>query len=352
MSDRFIVLDTFGLTPDKLTLYKTFVQKNEYKSEIVTTHTTKDKIAGLKNIYGDQYETEKRYHNFEISTHARKRMLQKINWLYFMAKGRTKKTISGKEIFNFKINFITLTLPAKQVHNTAQITKECLNQLITELRNKYNMQNFVWRLEFQQNGNVHYHIVTDVFIDFYILQKMWNRIIGKLGYTERYTQKHALMSLSDYVKEYSTEKFNDFEKLAKRYATGKKTMWKVPNSVDVKSVSGKQNIAFYISKYFSKKANMKMKCNELDTKDNSMGLRLWFCSRSLSKLEKVVDYCEAFKEDVLSAITSTKGFFTSVQDYCTTIYYRFKDLVAEAKQVLHPILYNYAISTGYEPCIT
>ena len=137
--DRFIVLDTFGLTPDKLTLYKTFVQKNEYKSEIVTTHTTSDRVAGIKNIYKEGYETERRYHNFEISTHARKRMLQKINWLYFMAKGRTKKTLSGKEIFNFKINFITLTLPAKQMHNTAQITKECLNQFITELRDKFGL---------------------------------------------------------------------------------------------------------------------------------------------------------------------------------------------------------------------
>ena len=66
-------------------------------------------------------------------------ILQKINWLYFLAKSKSVKTISGKEIYNFKINFITLTLPSKQIHPTNVITSQCLNQFITEMKKLYNI---------------------------------------------------------------------------------------------------------------------------------------------------------------------------------------------------------------------
>ena len=47
----------------------------------------------------------------------------------------------------------------------------------------------------QKNGNVHYHIVTDCFMDFHIVQKIWNRCIDKLGYVQEYSKKHNLMTL-------------------------------------------------------------------------------------------------------------------------------------------------------------
>ena len=69
-----------------------------------------------------------------------------------MAKSRYKKTLTGVEIYNFKINFMTLTLPAKQMHPTAVITKNAFNQFLTEIRELYKMENYVWRIEFQKTG--------------------------------------------------------------------------------------------------------------------------------------------------------------------------------------------------------
>ena len=240
-----------------------------------------------------------------------------------------------------------MTLASKQVHPTAQITKECFNQFMVELRERYKIENYVWRLEFQKNGNVHYHIVTDCYTDFHIVQKVWNRCQEKLGYVTAYQKKHVLMSLNDYVNAYSNNGEVPFETLKYRYAKGRSLEWRVPNSTDVKSVSSGKKISFYISKYFSKKENRNNACNPLDNKENSLGLRLWFCSRSLSKVDKVSDFIHSKSIDLLSIVTSVKDTLCVIHDYCISYFYSFSSLLNEHKGVIHKLLYDYCISTGY-----
>ncbi len=351
MENLYYSVPAFSLTPSKLVLYsKNF--KRSLNSNTPYDPFVKNGISRrISNLQKSENGKISRFHNFQISIQARKNLFDKINWLYFMSKSRHKKTVSGKDIYNFRINFITLTLPSKQEHNTATITNECFNQFLTELREKYNLENYVWRLEFQKNGNVHYHLVTDVYLDYYVLLKNWNRILSKLGYVQKYAEKHSLMSLSDYVKEYSNNNKIDFEVLKKRYIKGKALKWKVPNTVDVKSVLGQKKIAFYISKYFGKGSEKGPKKNVLDNEENSKGLRLWFCSRSLSKLKKIVDFVPAFDIDLISLISGCKDVFKIIHDYCTVFYYSASLLTDKAKSIVNKLLRQYAISLDYKPAI-
>ena len=344
-------IPSFSLTPNRLSIYNTICKTfpaTEKKAEKIST-TEKRKL--LANLHGGEYTAKTRFHNFNLSISARKSMQLKINWLYFMAKSRYKKSISGKEIHNFKINFVTLTLPSEQKHCTAEITKTAFNQFLTELREKTEFENYVWRIEFQKNGNVHYHIVTDAFLDFDIVRKIWNRCINKLGYVSEYARKHNLMTLNDYVKEYGKDNKTSFDVLKKRYFSGRAVNWSCPNSVDVKSVSNGKKIAFYISKYFGKKQNDRDNKNALDNEENGNGLRLWFCSRSLSKLDKVSDFIEGAKFDLLDIVTSVKDTLEVIHDYCTSYFFSFSSLLAEGKATIHKILYNYAINRGYKPLL-
>ena len=345
-----MLVPSFSITPHRLSIYNTVVRVNGNTREKVSI-TREEKNKLLANLHGGEYTAKTRWHNFKISEHGRKTLMLKINWLYFLAKSRYKKSITGKEIHNFKLNFLTLTLASKQVHPTSEITKVCFNQFMTEIRERYKMENFVWRLEFQKNGNVHYHIVTDTFTEYHIVQKIWNRCQEKLGYVSAYNKKHALMSLNDYVKEYSKNGEVPFEVLKKRYSVGKRLEWRVPNSVDVKSVSSGKKITFYISKYFAKKENMNNNCNELDNMENSLGLRLWFCSRSLSKLDKITDFIEASKIDFLNIVTSVKDTLEVVHEYCTSYFFSFSSLLSKGKAVLGKFLRDYAYSRGYIPDI-
>ena len=349
--NSFVSIPSFSCTPRRLSLYNTIVKPLPNGGFEKIKMTKSQSLDSLRNIYGDCYENEKRFHNFKVSESARKSIIEKINWLYFMATPRYKKSIHGKEIFNFRINFLTLTLPSKQVHPTSVITKECLNQFLTELKQTHQMENFIWRLEFQKNGNVHYHLVTDVFLDYVIVLKSWNRILSKLGYIQPYTEKHALMSLDQYCKAYSNNGQTPFETLKKRYARGRALSWKVPNTVDVKSVMGSKKIAFYISKYFGKKDKSGTEKNELDNINNAMGLRLWFCSRSLSKLKKISDFVPAFAIDLVSIVKQAKDLFVVVHEYCTSFFFSISELPNEIKGTIIKILREYCEEKKYKPCL-
>src|SRR3546814_20465939 len=86
---------------------------------------------------------------------------------------------------------------------------------------------------------------------------------------------------------YNSNGKRKFEDVAKSYAAGKKSNWEQPNSVDVVSVNSKKAIANYISKYFGKSPDGTTLKNDLDDDDNTANIRIWFCSRSLSKLNTV-----------------------------------------------------------------
>ena len=120
---------TFSLTPNRLSIYNTICKVVNGGKEKIQKISRLDKEKLLTNLHSGEYTSETRWHGFKLSESGRKTMQLKINWLYFMAKSRYKKTLRGVEIYNFKINFITLTLPAKQMHPTAVITKNAFNTL-------------------------------------------------------------------------------------------------------------------------------------------------------------------------------------------------------------------------------
>jgi len=298
------------------------------------------------NISGTEYVT-RAFHNFEISAPAQKNLRDKVTWLYHLARSRYTKTYNGKEIFNFKINFLTLTLPSKQIHPTTQITADCFNQFLTEIRQRTKMENYVWRLEFQANGNVHYHIVTDTYIDYFLCQKIWNRIINKLGYVDAFASKMKSLTMVEYWEVYGKSLPENWADCQRKYLQGRALGWQNPPSVDVKVCTSAKSIGLYISKYFSKKEKSGCIKNDLDNEENSFSLRLWFCSRSLSKLKAVTEFCEAidFRPDLL--IKAVAGVRVFVHQYATCYYFELSKMTNYVKELLFPYLRNYANELGY-----
>lgn len=344
---RYIFTPKVSTRPNKIVTYNdvSFYGKENLKTperlkKERLTFDERGNITGTETI-------KKQFHNFEISHQAQKNLQDKVTWLYHLAKSRYTKTYSGKEIFNFKINFLTLTLPSKQLHPTTQITSECFNQFLTEIRQRTKMENYVWRLEFQGNGNVHYHLVTDTFIDYFFCLKVWNRIINKLGYVDNFACKMKGLSLLDYWEAYGESKPENWDNCQKRYLKGRASNWENPPSVDVKVCTSSKAIGLYISKYFAKKEKSGCIKNDLDNENNSFSLRLWFCSRSLSKLKAVTEFCEAvdFRPDLL--IKAVAGVRVFVHQYATCYYFELSKMTNYVKELLFPYLRNYANELGY-----
>jgi len=117
------------------------------------------------------------------------------------------------------LTFVTLTLPSTQKHTDNEIKRECLTPFIETLKRKYNVWNFFWRAEAQENGNIHFHLIIDSFIEWKDLRDDWNTCVNKLGYVDAFEKKHG---------------HND------------------PNSTDIHGLQDKRSITNYVIKYCCK----------------------------------------------------------------------------------------------------
>ena len=345
--DSILLMPCFSISPSKVSLYnKVFRRSISLESYTDSTNLIKTTVINHK-VKKKSNPIKRSFHAFSISDNARRTLQQKITWLNYLAKPRHIKTYSGKDIYNFKCAFITLTLPSKQKECTSEVTNQYFNQFLTEIRQQRNMQNYVWRLEFQKNGNVHYHIITDCYLDYFFVRRIWNRILSKGDYITDYHNRFVNLNLSEYNNLINPDKKLQFDQVAKRYALGKKDNWTQPNSVDVKSVSNSTSINNYISKYFSKTSSGNVICNELDTEVNSKNLRLWFCSRSLSKLNTVSDFVEAVNFSARYLVEGVKTVRKVFYQYCICLYYDINKLPPFCKKELSIILRKYAHEQNY-----
>lgn len=158
-------------------------------------------------------------HEGQMSIKARRKMEKAINWLVFKAKPLRRYHEDSDSFYTFRVNFITLTLPAHQVHSDKEITNRCLGNWLDVARKQFGITNYVWKAEAQDNGNIHYHIVSNTWIDKMDIRRTWNKSVELLGYVSAYEYK-----------------------------------WKHrnPNSTDVHSVKSVKNIASYVACYMSK----------------------------------------------------------------------------------------------------
>lgn len=337
------VVDKISISPSKCTLttsitksYKNSLGYWEYKEP------KKSQNQSLKKL-------EKKFHNFTISKNSQRNLRQKIEYLFLYAKPRKIKTYNGKILPSFKVLFLTLKLPSKQKHPSSQIITECLQPFMDLLRKRLRMKNYVYRVEYQKNGNIHFHICTDTYVDYYFAQKHWNKMLDKLGYIKDFSEKMSKMTFKEYYTRYGADFQGnklDFEVVKKRYIKGKKSKWREPNSVDVRNAKGGDNIAYYISKYFSKDEKG-AKQNELDNEENSFALRLCYWSRSLSQMKPESMPIDYYEFNIFKELLQDESVTICRYDYCTVIYFDFNKISGFAKEYLKKYFAELRREVGY-----
>ena len=347
--NRFTIVQKASIRPNKVVFYQQFINnfKKEKSNEEKIPNSVRQEVRNMGLPI--RVQPTANTHNFELSKKAQGRIKEKVSWLYELSKSKTVIPTKGKPLYSFKMNFITLTLPALQQHPTSVITSICLNQFLTECKAKFGLANYVWRLEFQKNGNAHYHIATDTYIDYTSCKLIWNRCLNKLGYVERYQSKMLGMSFEDYRKNYSNNGEVPFEVLRERFGRGCATRWDSPNTVDVRCVGNAKNITFYISKYITKKSDEKINPIVAEREPSETNLRLWFCSKSLSALDKIEVFMDGMSDltcAVLSGLSNTKRL---IFDYCTVWYFNAVDQIGETRRNLWLLYREYAYERRYKP---
>lgn len=158
-------------------------------------------------------------HKGKVSKAAQKKIENAVAWLLYSAKPKKVFDKSTGKSFSFRLNFITLTLPATQVHSDTEITDKCLKNFLDVWRKNQKGLAYVWKAETQANGNLHFHLVSNQFLHYEKLRKWWNKSVELLGYVSSFELKHKHRN---------------------------------PNSVDVHSVKHVRKIVSYLGKYMCK----------------------------------------------------------------------------------------------------
>lgn len=294
-----------------------------------------------------QKQTEKHLednsHKGLVSKKSEKRVKNAIDWMLHFASLKTYYNRKVKKHVSFKLSFTTLTLSSSQIHSDNVIKEKLLNSILGWMRTEYEVKKYLWRAEAQVNGNIHFHIITDKFIPWKILQQQWNKTQAKLGYIHRFKNKHGN---------------------------------KMPNSTDIHEVRNIKNISMYLSEYCAKqtKGNLYTPCKWVSGKlmpaDNPKDAKIedtpvliknkkgkwikrhsvrivfgcqWNLSESLSKMKSArYEHDSAMGRDILEI---KEAFPKRVikYDYVTCIYVSVSEWKKVTKKYLWTIFYHYCL---------
>lgn len=235
---------------------------------------------------------------------SKARLLSSIDYLLYTAKYKTVHVKKTQTKFRYKVNFITLTLPSIQEHTDKEIIKTVFTPFMEAWQKRRIGLLYVWKAEVQDNGNLHFHVISNSFYHYLKLRRDWNRAVNKLGYCDRSSSPD-------------------------------------PNSTDVHAIAGKKDLGMYLASYMSKKDIYKKPLKRyhkmydkrhLRTKDTSCKLpknyfsmikrslncRTWSASAVLKGIKTIVD-----QDDKQHAWRMVKYMednkLVYISDFCHTI---------------------------------
>jgi hypothetical protein len=327
-------IEILKINPDYALIYNEYVgDRSRYYSEKSISNLIKNKHKG------------------ELSKKAVNRLHTALDWMLLIAKNKTADNLKNKGQFKFKVSMLTLTLPCEQLHDDLFIKKMMLNEFLTILRKKYNLQNYIWKAEKQGNGNIHFHLIIDKYIFYKDINNVWNQILDTHGYIEKYRKNQQKKHEKGFY--YDKKKSKRWSKSAqlKAFKQGVKTNWRQPTgTTDIHSLKKIRNAKSYLSKYISKNPDVikevnkysQMYCRVYDVqhvpadkleeikievkKKLSIVGNLWYVSRSLSELKGIIMEISDEIGKELNSFRAKALESVIEKDFCTIFKFSIKDI--------------------------
>jgi hypothetical protein len=354
-NNRFVRHRFLSLSPTSTTIFqRTFdLLLNKYHQPIRVNEETGE----IQEIKPPRFDKHKGF----LSDKARRQLSRSV----YTLMGLVNENILIDGEHKDMITFATLTLASSQIKSITEsgieyyatdteIKSKCFNQLMTELRTDKQVDNYVSVCEKQLNGSIHFHILLDQRIDYEWLRIRWNSLQNKFGFVDRYTQRMSQLTKDQYValrtKEYKKKASkDDLRKIDNAWEFGQKTGWTNPNSTDIESLKGIDNIGAYISKYMSKgyghtDAEMKAQISKIAGKIEINDLiaksfyqiegRIWSCSQTVSKARKCIVEAEDYLIDEIdNLVDKEKNLKVFVEDRFTTVLHNFKHIYIYCNEI-------------------
>jgi hypothetical protein len=279
--------------------------------KIVVYYTSPKQGEKLRDNKKGERITEDNRTKGILSQKAKSRMkncISKMVQAYTVGQYANKWRFFTRKI---SLNFVTLTLPAEQMHSDKEIKRTALAKFLQILQNRYYVTSYVWRAEKQKNGNIHFHVLINRNIHHTAIRAEWNRCIELLGYVSRYREKFSKMSLSDYIKYRKPKTNEETQKVIRSYTKQCSVNWSSPNSTDIHRIDKMHKISAYISKYITKNEegeNLKVEGHLWGRSDNLEELPNFETVAGvgdLKKLERIrnTKHCLYYREEFFEVYT-------------------------------------------------
>jgi hypothetical protein len=136
-------------------------------------------------------QVRKKAYRGRLSYGAKKRLSKCLQIMACVTPQRRLVHPVSQQMFNFRLNFITLTFPiqlTKEQEKNAPIIY--LKPLLQQLQRRFDVKNYVWRAELTQQSRLHFHLVIDQPIHYLNLRFAWNRILRKAGFLDSFARQH------------------------------------------------------------------------------------------------------------------------------------------------------------------
>lgn len=236
----------------------------------------------------------------ELTKSARKKLKEACEVLYAVSTSKKVYLEAQKKSILFRLGLCTLTLSAPQGTITdREIKKELLEPFLRHYRNK-GLINYVWKAERQENGNVHFHIISDYFFDKTDLTNYWNKLQAKLGFIENFYKKHGHRN---------------------------------PPSTNVKKVKTKKGLVIYLLKYMLKPAEKGKQLEAGREIDKASVGKIWDCSINLKIKNDTSQVIEDWQFELLQKADDEGKLKRIDSDYCTIYVPRNGELIDVAPKI-------------------
>jgi hypothetical protein len=172
-----------------------------------------------------------------VTAHSVKRMRSAIDILVQISPVKTIYNPVTKVFMPFTLNFVTLTIATGKSLEASFCHKNLLEPFLRKMRNMGTFS-YVWKLELQKRGQIHYHLASNMFLPWQDIRSTWNNLQRKNRLLDEYAKKHG--------------HFN-------------------ANGTDVHALTNVRDVEAYMAKYLSKTNNAKVKG------------KIWDCSVNLKR---------------------------------------------------------------------
>lgn len=301
---RFAMLNQTVVKPHSIVNFSTKYKKRRYNSKclenLVQNQDKKvvekiNEIRNQKNIENVNNWTASFLHEYQKEKGKEYKGLpskQVASKLYKITSVFVRSVLSGfvstRGFRQRSVSFCTFTITEAQKHSDTEIIKTFVdfldhlkkvnNYVIDPVTKKQTrekaliLDNYVWRAETQENGNIHFHLLADTFLNQHMLRRVWNNYLQNLGYKFGY----GAANVNSLKRDKNNNKILNVERYLCKYMT-KPPLRNVYKHLKPKDLAGVPDVDKYRRPIIGK---------------------FWGCSRRLTKLEYPKFYNKRAKEVV------------------------------------------------------